>query len=326
MIRRREFVAGIGAVACWPVVAWGQQKLPILGFMSARSLKSDAGLVAAFLKGLSSVGYIENQNVRIEYRWAEGDYDRLPALAAELVGMRVSVLVGAGGAVSAQTAKAATSSIPIVFMAGADAVQLGLVDSMSRPGGNATGVTVFASELGPKVISVLRELLPSASRIGVLFNSANPASLGTLRNVQASARALGVEILDLDARSEIEIDPAFTRLVAARVDALLVTDDPFFQSKPAAIVTRAARYAVPAIYTRRSWVTGGGLMSYGDSIEDQYFQGGIYAGRVLNGADPASLPVLRSSRFELIINLKTAKALGLTVPPTLLASADEVIE
>ena len=327
-MRRRKFVqlAAAGA-AGWPLAARAQQKaMPVIGFLSARSVGASAALVAAFREGLSETGYFESQNVAIEYRWAEGRYDQLPALAADLVGRKVDLIATSGGPPSAQAAKRATSTIPIIFVLGTDPVELGLVASLSQPGGNLTGFSMRMSELNAKRLELLSELVPQARVIALLVNSNYPGAERIMREVQEAARATGPQILILKAHTEGEIDAAFTTLVQRHADALIVGHDSFFDSRIEQFVALAGRHAVPTIYDQREFPDSGGLMSYGTRLKDIYRQLGIYAGRILKGEKPAHLPVQQPTTFELVINLKTAKALGLTVPPSLLVRADEVIE
>jgi putative tryptophan/tyrosine transport system substrate-binding protein len=327
MSSRREFITllGGGAAAAWPLAARAQQpRVPVIGYLHSASPEPYSSMMAAFRHGLAEAGYVDGQNVTIDYRWAEGQFDRLPALAAELVAHRSAVLVAGGGDVSAVAAKAATTTVPIVFTIGADPVGSGLVSNLSRPSGNLTGVTFFTITLGPKRLELLRELLPKAGKIAMLVNpkSLNPDA----KEVQEAARALGQSVHVLDAASEGELDTAFRSLAQERDDALIVVSNPLFTSRREQIVTLANYQRIPAIYPLGEYVASGGLVSYGASIKDAYRQSGVYAGRLLKGAKPADLPVMQPTKFELVINLKTAKALGIAVPPTLLARADEVIE
>lgn len=324
---RRLVLAAGSAALTLPLAARAQQKaMPVVGFLSARSAGASAALVAAFRKGLSETGYFESQNVAIEYRWAEGRYDQLPALAADLVGRKVDLIATSGGPPSAQAAKRATSTIPIIFVLGTDPVELGLVASLARPGGNLTGFNMRMTELNAKRLELLSELVPHASVIALLVNSNYPGAEGIMREVQEAARATGVQILNLNARSEGEIDAAFTTVVQRHADALVIGNDSFFDSRIEQFVALAGRHAVPTIYDQREFPDSGGLVSYGTSLKDIYRQLGIYAGRILKGEKPADLPVQQPTTFELVINLKTAKALGLTVPQSLLQRADEVID
>jgi putative ABC transport system substrate-binding protein len=327
-MKRRSLIALFGGVAiAWPLAARAQRKaMPVIGFLSARSPGEAASLVAAFRRGLSEIGYVEGQNVAIEYRWAEGRYDRLPAMAADLVGRKVDLIATSGGPSSAQAAKIATATIPITFVLGTDPVELGLVASLARPGGNLTGVSMLMTELNAKRLELLSELVPQARVIALLVNPNYPGAEGIVREMQEAARATGVQVLNLKARTEGEIDAAFTTLIQRHVDALVVGNDPFFDNRTEQFVALASRHAVPAIYDQREFPDSGGLMSYGTSLSAVYRQLGISAGNILNGAKPADLPVEQPTKFELVINLKTAKALGLTVPQSLLQRADEVIE
>jgi putative ABC transport system substrate-binding protein len=327
-IRRREFIFTLGgAAAAWPLAVRAQQPgLPVVGFLSSRSAGESAKHVGAFRQGLNEVGYVEGQNVAIEYRWADGQYDRLPTLASELVSRQVTVIAAAGGNVSGLAAKAATPTTPIVFIVGDDPVKLGLVSSLNRPGGNATGMSVFTTELGSKQLELLHELVPKASTIGLLINPNYQGSEAEAVAVQAAAQAIGRTILVLNASNEGDIDNVFGTLAQRQVDALLVSADALFVSRRDRLVALSARHSIPAIYDLREFAVAGGLMSYGTSLADAYRHVGVYTGRILKGAKPTDLPVQQPTKFEFVINLKTANALGLTVPPQLLARADEVIE
>ena len=326
-MKRREFVTLIGGVAAaWPLVAHAQQPaMPVIGFLGAASTGPFAPQVAAFRQGLDEAGYVEGRNVTIEYRWAEGQYDRLPAMAAELVHRQVAAIV-AFPIPAAIAAKAATATIPIVFNVAGDPVRLGLVAGLARPGSNATGVNTFLAELGAKQLGLLRELLPTAARIGVLVNPTNANVEGVTRDVTAAAAKLGVQIDVVQASDSRDIEAAFATLVRNKANALLIGSDVFFISRRVQLATLTTRHAIPAVQNVREFAEVGGLMSYGTSLPEAFRQLGVYTGRILKGATPADLPVVQSSKFEFVINLPTARALGLDVPPTLLARADEVIE
>jgi len=324
MIQRREFIAGLGGAAAWPLMAQAQQPtMPVIGFVDAGDAL--AGRVAAFRKGLGETGYVEGRNVMVEYHWLEGQFDRLPALMADLVRRRVAVIASTATR-AAIAAKAATATIPIVFGVGYDPVKLGLVASLARPGGNATGVNSFNTEVVAKRLALLHELVPNAVRVAMLFNPANDNDFN-LREMQEAARVIGLQIQVLNATSIGEIDAAFATFEHERPDALFVQADQFFSGRRVQLATLAARERVPAAYGGGPDSVGvGGLMSYGPSNADRFRQAGVYTGRILQGAKPADLPVLQPTKFELKINLTTAKALGLTIPETLLATADEVIQ
>jgi putative ABC transport system substrate-binding protein len=326
-IGRRELLIALGGAAAWPLAARAQQPaMPVIGYLHSGSAGPYAHLVAAFQQGLKETGTVEGSNVAIEYRWAEGRYDRLPALAADLVGRHVALLVAQGGDPPVLAAKAATATIPIVFTLSSDPVKLGLVASVNRPGGNVTGWWGYTSLLGTKRLELMQQLLPANTSITVLINPDNPNADIDTPELQGAARALGQSISFVKARSEAEIDAVFATLDERRAPALLVNTDPFFLARRAQFVALAARHGVPAVYAQREFVTAGGLISYGASLADGYRQVGIYAGRILKGERAADLPVVQPSKFEMAINLKTAKALGLDVPDRLLALADEVIE
>jgi putative tryptophan/tyrosine transport system substrate-binding protein len=327
-MRRREFMTLLGgAVIAWPLAARAQQApMPVIGFLHSGSLEPNANRVAAFRKGLSEAGYVEGQNVAIEFRWAVDQNDRLPDLAADLIRRRVAVIATPGSTPASLAAKAATETIPIVFLIGGDPVALGLVASLNRPGGNATGVNLQLVELVPKQLGMLRELVPAANHFVALVNPNTAYTDTVVKDLQASASGLGVPIEILSAGTDREIDAAFANLVQKPGGALLVGPDAVFVSRRAQIVTLAARHALPAIYYVRDFAGIGGLMSYGPNLAHTYRQAGIYVGRVLKGEKPADLPVVQPTKFELVVNLNTARALGLTVPDRLLALADEVIE
>jgi putative tryptophan/tyrosine transport system substrate-binding protein len=326
-VRRREFIALLGGVAAWPLAARAQHSaMPVIGFLNPGSSEPYANLVAAFRRGLKETGYVEGQNVSIEYRWADGQYDRLSAMAEDLVSRRVTVIAATGGMFSGLAAKKATSTIPIVVIGTGDPVALGLVASLNRPGGNVTGVAMLGIELLAKRLELLRELVPDVLMIGVLVNPANPAAKVEVSNVEEAARSLGRQIVILNATNEGELNSAFASLIQQQIAALLIADDTFFINQCNRLAALTVRYAIAAIHHVREFAAAGGLMSYGTNFANAYRQMGIYVGRILKGAMPADLPVEQSTRFDLIINLTTAKALGLTIPDKLLAFADEVIE
>ena len=325
--RRREFIALLGGAAAWPCAAHAQQPaIPVVGFLGVSSVGTQPYL-AAFRQGLSETGYVEGQNVVIEYRWTEDQYNRLPDLADDLIRHHVNVIATLFTFPAALAAKATTSTIPIVFSVGDDPVKHGLVSSLSRPGGNATGINFFSSEVTAKRLGLLRELLPKATRIGVLVNPTNvEITEGTVKDVNAAADPLGVQIEVLNASNGNEIDAAFTTLESHRADGVLIGANAFFVSRRVQIAILAARHMIPAIYTISDYAEAGGLISYGTDIADSLRQQGVYVGRILKGTKPADLPVVQSTKFKLVINLRTAKALGLEISPTLLSRADEVIE
>jgi len=326
-MRRREFITLLGGAAAWPLTVHGQQPaMPVVGFLNGGSPDLFADRVRAFLQGLSETSYVEGRNVAIEYRWAEGQYDRLPALAADLVRRQVTVIAAADGTPSALAAKAATATIPIVFRTGADPVAVGLVAGLARPGGNLTGVTTLNMEVGPKRLELLHELVPAATLVAFLVNPTNPTAQTVLKAHEAAARTLGLKLHVLHASADPDLDAVFGSLVQLRAGGLVIAPDIFFGSRSERLAALTLRHAVPTIYQFRQFVAAGGLMSYGGSAADSYRQAGVYTGRILKGEKPADLPVEQATKVELMINLKTARALGLDIPPMLLARADEVIE
>jgi putative ABC transport system substrate-binding protein len=325
-MRRRDFIALVGGAAAWPLAARAQQpSMPVIGLLSARSPAIDTPLITVMRQGLNEIGFAEGRNVAIDYRWSDGQFDRLPSLAADLVRRQVAVIVTVGGETAAIAAKEATTTIPIVFIAGADPVRSGLVSSLHRPGGNITGVSAFQVELEPKNLELLRELRPNAATMAVLIN---PKFEGERRakNMEAAARSLGYGVTILEASTIGEIEAAFARLVQMHADALFITIDPFFFNRAVQLVVLPTRHAIPTLYSRREFVVAGGLMSYGSNADETYRVLGVYTGRILKGEKPGDLPVQLPTKFELVINLSTARALGIDMPPALLARADEVIE
>jgi len=326
-MRRRDFLKVTGvAAASWPLTARAQQTaMPVVGYINPSSAQGYARELAAFLKGLSETGYVDGKNVQIEYRWADNQYDRLPGMAAELVRQNVAV-IAATTTPAARAAKAATATIPIVFTTIADPVQMGFVASLNRPGGNATGVTILSVEVGPKLLELLREVVPSATIVALLINPTNPNAETQSRNLQAAALKLGLQVRVLQVSTERDFDAVFGKLRELPADALMISQDVFFNSRAEQLAALTVRHTMPAIYLLREFALAGGLMAYGASQTDAWHQAGIYVGRILHGEKPADLPVIQPTKFELTINLKTAKALGLTIPPKLLFTADEVIE
>jgi putative tryptophan/tyrosine transport system substrate-binding protein len=326
-MRRREFISLIGGAAAWPFVSRAQPApLPTVGFISTRSPGDTMHLMGPFRQGLREAGYIEGKNVAIQYRWAEGHYDRLPTMLADLISRQVEVIAAAGGAPGALAAKAATNTVPIVFISGADPVEIGLVASLNRPGGNLTGVSLLNNEVFPKLAELLHEVLPRAVTVGCLMNPTNPYTKKLLEDVRVAARGFGQQIHVLTVVREADFEPAFATLVELRSDALLVQGDPFINSHAEQVVALATRHALPTIYPFSEYAAAGGLMSYGPSLSDAYRLIGLYSGRILKGERPADLPVQQSTKVELVINLKAAKAIGISIPLPLLGRADEVIE
>ena len=327
-MKRRAFITLLGGAAAWPLAARAQQgAMPVVGFLHEGTSDARAHLAAAFRDGLSEAGFVDRRNVVIEYRWGQDQFDRIQALVAELVQRRVAVIATPGGsATAALAAKAATSTIPIVFAVGSDPVKLGLVDSLNRPGGNITGINYFTQDLGPKRLGLLRELMPAGVDVVFLVNPQSPIADSALKDLQAAADAVGQQLSVLHASSSQEIYAAFPATAQRRTPALMIVTDPLFYSRRVQLATLAARYAIPAIYTSREFTEVGGLMSYGTDLPNIFRQVGIYTGRILKGAKPSDLPVMQPTKFEFVINLATAKALGLEIPTTLLARADEVIE
>jgi putative ABC transport system substrate-binding protein len=326
-MKRRYFIAAIGSAAVWPLAALAEKSLPVIGFLGSESLERSASLLRSFRQGLGELGFVEGQNVIIEYRWADGQNDRLPGLASDLVARRVDVIAAPATTPGALAAKAATTTIPIVFFTAGDPVGLGLVTSLSRPGGNITGTTSLAGELAPKRLELLHELMPAATTMALLINPTNPVLMeSTTREAQAAARILGLKLHILEVGTEREFDAVFVRMGQLHASGLVIAVDSFFTGRRQQLAGLALRHRVPAIYQSRDFAASGGVMSYGGSLADGFRLVGHYTGRILKGDKPADLPVQQATKAELIVNLKTAKALGLDVPPTLLARADEVIE
>ena len=326
-MRRREFITLLGGAAAWPLAARAQQAaIPVIGFLSSRSPSESASVEAAFREGLKEAGYIEGQNLHVAFRWADGQFARLPSLAEALVDLRVAVIVAVGGVNAAFAAKSATATIPIVFVVGGDPVANGLVTSLNRPGGNITGMTVMSAELVLKRLELLREIAPKLAALAMLANPLSPESTSEIKDVQVAAQTMGLQLKIFNASTLNELSTAFTAIAELRPDALLVASDPFFLLRREELTVLAARIGAPAIYPFREFAPSGGLISYGTNIASTYRQAGIYTGRILRGVKPAELPIMLPTQFWMVINLKTAKTLGLDVPTTLLARADEVIE
>jgi putative ABC transport system substrate-binding protein len=326
-MKRREFITLLSGAVAWPLAARAQQAaMPLIGFMSGRSLADASYLADAFRQGLRDTDYVEGESISIEYRWANGDYDRLPGFAADLLQRKVLVLVAVGGDPSARAAKQATSTVPIVFGMGGDPVQDGLVASFNRPGGNATGYTLLTNQMEPKRIGLLHDLVPGASLLGALINPSSPLAARQLQDIETATRSIKQNLFVARAVNDQDLETAFASFVQQKVGAALVAADPFFDTRKDRIVALAAQYRLPAMYQFREYAVAGGLISYGPSITGSYRQAGVYAGRILRGAKPADLPVLQPTKFEMVINQKTANALGLAIPNTIQLLADEVIE
>ena len=326
-MRRREAIRLVGAAAAWPLAALGQPAaVPVIGFMSGRSPADSAYLVDAFRQGLRETGYLEGETISVEYRWADGDYDRLPGFASDLLGRNVLVLVAVGGDPSAVAAKQATSTVPIVFGMGGDPVKAGLVASFNRPGENATGFTLLTNQMEPKRVGLLHELVPSVSLLGALINPSFPPAARQLEDIENATRSINQSLFVARAVNDAELEAAFASFVEQRVGAVLVAAAPFFDTRSTQIIALAAKHRLPAMYQFRQYAVVGGLISYGPSITDSYKQAGVYAGRILRGAKPGDLPVLQPTKFEMVINLKTANALGIAIPNTMQLLADEVVE
>ena len=326
-MRRRDFLMAVGTAAAWPLMARAQQPpMPVVGFLSGRSLASDSHLVATFSRALNEAGYVNGQNVAIEFRWADGQLNRLPELAAELIERKVAVLFAGASDVASGALRVAAATVPVVIATGSDPVAAGLVASFNRPGGNMTGVTVFSVALELKRLELLRELISPTPLIALLVNPNNLTATAARRQLNDATRKIGQDMVVLEASTEGEFEAVFATLAQKSAGALVVSDDALFANRRSVLVALAARHAIPAIYGRRDFAEVGGLISYGASVADQYYQSGVYVGRILKGAKPSDLPFLQPTKFELTINLKTAKALGLTVPAPLLARADDVID